>query len=68
LTLFKRSFFVQVEPGDDIGLGAMLGGGNLQQPSHLLLTELWQHSRKLAESISWLLKMSIGILLYIIFN
>jgi hypothetical protein len=39
----------------------MLGGGNLQQPSHLLLTELWQHSRKLAESILWLPKMSIGI-------
>jgi len=61
LTSCKRSFFVQAEPGGDIGLGAMLGGGNLLQHSHLLLIVLWQLLRKLAELILWLPKMLTGI-------
>jgi hypothetical protein len=68
LTLFKRSFFVQAEPGGDIGLEAMLGGGSLLPHSHLLLIVLWQLSRKLAELILWLPKMSIGIQLFIMIN
>jgi len=43
LTLFKRSFSVQVELGGDIGQGAMLGGDDLQRRNHLLPILLWQH-------------------------